>query len=134
MSGIKNNTMIKLIMKVGGYILLSYILYLCANYIIVKDAKFPSKSDLRNAQDWFLFLFLFAIPVIIDLILVGLPMVYGFKRLAVSESKYPFYVLIIGLFAVEFIVTCTLSGVAPSALKVIISILLFIVFFWRRLW
>lgn len=122
-----------LIMKVIGYIFLRYFVFLGALYSISKDAKGVKWSDLRNGEDWFYFSWLFLIPVVVEIVLLGLPISYGLDKVASSTNKVAFYFLFVGLFVVEFFISNWMYGMSSSFYKVGISIVLFLMFFWRKL-
>ncbi len=123
-----------LIFKVVGYILLSYIIYLGVVYATNKDAKFIKPSDLENGKDWFYFAWLFGLPVFINILIIGLPMAYGLDKITTSANRYIFYLFFVGLFVLEFIVGNWMYGTQASILKVGISLMLFLILFWKRLW
>lgn len=122
----------KLFGNTAGYVFLRYLLFLIAIYIFYKEAKFVSWSDMRNNEDWFYFFWLFGIPVIIEIIIVGVPLAFGLSRVTNSNSKW-YYLLFLLLFAVEFTFANYLYGIQYSILKISISLVLFFVFFWRIL-
>ncbi|OQP39966.1 hypothetical protein A4H97_17265 [Niastella yeongjuensis] len=120
--------------KVAGYIFLRYVLYLTVVYATNKDARFVKSSDLRSGEDWFYFIWLFGIPVLIEMIVIGPPLFYGLKKISTAGNRFVFYLLFIGLFAIEFLISNWVYGSQSSAvLKVCISVLLFLILFFKRL-
>lgn len=123
----------KLIMKVIGYVFLRYLVFLGILYLTNKNAKMVKWSDLKNGEDWFYFFWLFFIPVIAEAVLLGLPMAYDLGKIPNSTNKFPLYLLLIGLFVIEFFIADWLYGTPSSYWKISISLVLFLLFFWKRL-
>ncbi|EFK60117.1 hypothetical protein ACFU8T_20565 [Sphingobacterium spiritivorum] len=109
--------------KVLVYILVLNIVFYLVYYITNEEAKSIKLSDLRNAEDWFLFIWLFGIPVLLDFLIVGLPISYGFSKYQLSRKTY---VLLFFALIVEFLLTSLLYGNEPALTKVGLSIILFI--------
>ncbi|GGF11557.1 hypothetical protein SAMN05443634_1217 [Chishuiella changwenlii] len=109
--------------KILIYILVLNIIFYIVYYIINKDAKPIKLSDLRNPGDWFMFIWLFGIPILLDFLSVGLLINYVFSKykLLIHLCTLLFFVLI-----VEFILTSLLFGKEPALIKVGLSIILFI--------
>ena len=122
----------KLFSKTTIYIFLRYLLFLIAIYVFNKEASFISWSDLRNNEDWFYFFWLFGIPIILEIIIVGIPLTFGLSRVTNSNGKW-YYLLFLLLFAVEFAFANYLYGIQSSILKIGPSLVLFFIFFWGAL-
>lgn len=120
-------------MKVTSYILLRYVLFFVVLHSTNKDVKFVKLSDLKNGEDWFYFVWLFFIPVIIEAIVFGLPMSFGLNKMAEPNNKLIFYLLFVVLFLLEFFLANWLYGTSSAFLKVCVSLVLFLVLFWKRL-
>lgn len=121
------------IVKVFGYVFLRSLLFLGMFHSVNKSAKMVKWSDLQNREDWFYFFWLFMIPIIAEVILLGLPMAYGLGKMPNSINKFPLYLLFIGLFMIEFIVANWLYGTPASYWKISISLVLLLLFFRKRL-
>lgn len=122
-----------LFIRTAGYIFLRYLFFLIAIYIFNKESKFISWADLQNSDDWFYFFWLFFIPMIIEIIIIGIPLAFGLNRV-ISSNGNLYYLLFLLIFAVEFIFADYLYGIQSSMLKISISLALFFVFFWKTLW
>jgi hypothetical protein len=91
-------------------------------------------SDLRNGEDWFYFLWLFIIPIVIDIIVIGLPMAYSIAKITKPTNVFIIYPFLIVLFVIEFgISNWIYNNTYLSFLKIGIGIMLFLIFFWKRL-
>ena len=92
--------MVRLLFKVIKYIFLRYVLSLLVMHIIDKEFRMASWSDILNGgnyEDWFLFLWMYGLPVLIEVLIIGLPMVYGLKLINPYNTLL-IYLLFIGLF------------------------------------
>lgn len=110
------------------YIVLRYIMFLIAIYIFNRDAKFVDLSDLRNGEDLFYFLWLFGLPLVVELIVLGPPLALGIIKSLSGHGKW-YYLLFFVLFILEFIFAYHLYGLQSSILKLGISIALFCMIF-----
>lgn len=109
--------------KVLGYVLVLNIVFYIVYYIINEEAKSIKLSDLRNAEDWFMFIWLFGIPILLDFLIVGLPINYVFSKYQFSCKTY--FILFI-IFIIEFLLSSSLYGNETALIKVGLSIILFI--------
>lgn len=109
--------------KVLVYILVLNIVFYIVYYITNEEAKSIKLSDLRNAEDWFMFIWLFGIPIVLDFLIVGLPINYVFSKYQLSRKTY---ILLFFILIVEFLLTSLLYGNEPALIKVGLSIILFI--------
>lgn len=109
--------------KVLVYILVLNIVFYIVYYITNEEAKSIKLSDLRNAEDWFMFIWLFGIPIVLDFLIVGLPINYVFSKYQLSRKTY---ILLFFMLIVEFLLTSLLYGNEPALIKVGLSIILFI--------
>ena len=109
--------------KVLVYILVLNIVFYIVYYITNEEAKSIKLSDLRNAEDWFMFIWLFGIPILLDFLIVGLPINYVFSKYQLSRKTY---ILLFFVLIVEFLLTSLLYGNEPALIKVGLSIILFI--------
>lgn len=110
------------------YIVLRYIIFLIAIYAFNRNAKFVSLSDLRNGEDLFYFFWLFGLPLVVELIVLGIPLAVGIVRSLSGTGKW-YYLLFLVLFTLEFFFAYHLYGLQSSILKAVISITLFFVIF-----
>lgn len=122
----------KLTVKVIGYILLRYIIFFGILYSS-KTAKMVKWSDLQKGADWFMFFWLFFVPIIGEIVIIGIPMAYDLSKISTSTNKFLLYSILVALFVVEFLIADWLYGIPASYWKLSVSITLFLLFFWRRL-
>lgn len=118
------------IYKILGYILVRYIIFFII-LVFYKNVKW-NWSNLKGGEDWFYFGWLFFVPVIIEIFVFGLPMGYGLNKLSNSNKGY-IYVLFLVLFVIEFLFTNWLYGTQSAFIKTGISVVLFLILFWKRL-
>jgi len=105
-----------------SYILLRYALFLLLIQAIYKEVKWVKRSDLNSGEDWFMFAWLFIVPVLIEVIIFTLPIKYGINRIEVSKNRLPYYLYFGLLFLIEFIF-----------IKILISVVLFFLYFRKSL-
>lgn len=118
------------IYKILGYIFFRYLAFFII-LVFFRDVKW-NWSNLKNGEDWFYFGWLFFVPVIIEIIVFGLPMGYGLNKLSNSNKIY-IYALFLVLFVIEFLFANWIYGTQSAFIKTGISILLFLILFWKRL-
>jgi len=121
------------ILKIFGYIFFRYLAFFATLYITDKNVKMVQWSDLRKGEDWFMLLWLFGLPVLFEFLIIGLPMSYGLNKLPNVSNKTFVYILILILFVIEFLFANWIYGTQSAFIKVGISIILFLVLFWKRL-
>lgn len=122
----------KKIIKVLSYSISSYILFLISIYILNTNAKFVNWSDLKNAEDWFYFFWLFGVPLLIDIIILGLPIFFGIRKIHLVRHKGLIYLVIICAFALDFLFANSIYENQLAISKLIISTSLFFLFFWKE--
>lgn len=125
----------KLVIKVIAYIFFRYLIFLVFIYATSKDIKMVQWSDLRIGEDWFYFFWLFFILPIIESILFVVPFAYGLNKIAQNKSLGIFFLLTI-LFVVEGLIFYLIANQKIDIgmlVKISISIALFLVLFWKRL-
>lgn len=120
------------ILKVFGYIFFRYIAFFVVLYTTDKSVKMVQSSDLRNREDWFMFLWLFGLPILLEFLIIGLPMGYGLNKLS-NSNKFYIYVLFLVLFVIEFLFANWIYGTHSAFIKTGIGVILFLVLFWKRL-
>ena len=120
------------ILKVFGYIFFRYLAFFATLYVTDKNVKMVQWTDLRKGEDWFMFLWLFGLPILLEFLIIGLPMGYGLNKLSNSNKIY-IYVLFFVLFAIEFLFANWIYGTQSAFIKTGISVVLFLVLFWKRL-
>ena len=111
-----------------SYIVLRYIMFLIGIYTFNGDAKFVGLSDLRNGEDLFYFFWLFGLPLVVELVVLGIPLAVGIAR-SLSGTGKRYYLLFLVLFTLEFLFAYYLYGLQSSILKAVISITLFFLIF-----
>lgn len=120
------------IIKIAGYIFLRYVSFLAVLYATDKSVKKTQWTDLQKGEDWFMFLWLFGLPVLLEFLIIGLPMGYGLNKMSNSNKVY-IYVLFLVLFVLEFLFANWIYGTQSAFIKTGISIMLFLGLFWKRL-
>jgi|SRR5690554_3118801 len=121
------------IFKISGYIILRYLSFFVVLYSIDKSAKKVQLLDLQKREDWIMFLWLFGIPVLLELLIIGLPMAYGLNKLSNLSNKIIIYVLLFILFLIEFLFANWIYGMQSAFIKIGISVVLFLLFFSKRI-
>lgn len=121
-----------ILLKVAGYILFRYFAFFVVLYTTDNNVKMVQPSDLRNKEDWFMFLWLFGLPVLLEFLIIGLPMGYGLNKLSNSNKIY-IYILFLVLFVIEFLFANWIYGTQSAFIKTGISVVLFLLLFWKRL-
>jgi len=119
-----------MIIKIAGYIFLRYVTF----FIILVNTKKLSWnwSNLKKEEDWFMFLWLFGLPVLLEFLVIGLPMNFGLNKLT-NTNKISIYTLFIILFVIEFLFANWIYGTQSAVIKIGISIVLFLILFWKRI-
>lgn len=121
-----------IVLKVFGYIFFRYFVFFIVLYTTDKTIKAVQSSDLKNRDDWFMLLWLFGLPVLLECLIISVPMGYGLNKLSSSNRAY-MYALFLVLFVIEFWFANWIYGTQSAFMKIGISILLFFVLFWKRL-
>jgi len=119
-----------LVMKVAGYIFLRYLMFFIF-LVFVKNAKW-NWSNLKSWEDWFMFFWLFGLPFLLELLIIGLPMSYALNRLPNLSNKTFVYILLFILFMIEFLFANWIYGTQSALIMSGISIILFLALFWKR--
>lgn len=96
------------------------------------DVHMVSPSDIKNIEDWMMFSWFFLVPILIEVITLAFPFAYGLTRRGVRTNK-AYYLYFFFLFVVEFSIAKWIIGFSYSALKIFISVVLFVLIFRRRL-
>lgn len=122
----------KLIVNVVLYLLVRSFVFLLTISLLFKDVKVVKLSDLNDKEDWLMFLWLFFVSALIEVIVLTFPFVYGLSRQDVKDSKL-YYLFFALLFLVEFIISHWLIGMRYPFIKILISLVLFLVVFRKRL-
>ena len=123
----------KLTIRVIGYILLRFFIFLVIISAIDKNVQFINSSDLRNGEDWFMFLWLFIMPGLIDAVVLTFPFSYCLNKIEISDRRLGYYFIFIGLFSIEYAIAHWMIGLNHSLLKAELSALLFILIFRKQL-
>lgn len=126
-------SMRSLLFKVTGYIAIRYLIFLTLLYITKEDVKIVRPSELQKGEDWFMFVWLFALPVFIEFLIIGIPFWHGLNRLANSSKNIFVYILFVILFLIEFFIANWLYGSESAFIKVATSSVLFLIFFRKRI-
>ena len=101
--------------------------------MIDKNVKGIKTDDLKTSGDCFQFLWLFLVPPVIEVIILSVPFGYGLNKLKDTQNRLPFYLLFLGLFLLEFIISNWVVGICHPFLKMSVSLLLFRLFFRKYL-
>ncbi|MCT3924556.1 hypothetical protein [Elizabethkingia anophelis] len=120
-----------IVFKTTIYVVISYVIFMLAMFIINKDSKVVKLSDLNKIEDYFYFFWLFIIPVLIDFLLVGLPIILIFKNK--NYKKKYFYLIFTTVFIIEYFFSSWIYGSQSAMIKIIIYLILFILFFQKTI-
>ena len=124
-------TMIKIWKYIGIRYLITFILFFA---FIHKEWRFEGWSTLRDSldsfEDWFMFFWLFILPVLFELLYQGLAMSYFLKKLSRQNWLLMLFIFVL-LFILEFTVTIQLFAINFVATKLIVSVVLFFVFYGK---
>ena len=124
-----NASMKKIIFKIFAYIFIRYIFSWVGMYFIGNEnAKLLRPSDIRTGDDSFFAMFIFGLPLILDLLILGLPLFYIMKKFSIKK-KIDFYFFILILLILDFILSYNFYGGEYAAFKLLLNILLFPLFF-----
>lgn len=118
--------------KIWRYILLRYVISFLVLYTTNKSLKRLEWEDFQNWEDWFMFLWIFITPAILELIFIGLPMTYGLKKLT-NKNKIFIYLLFIILFTIEFLFFSWIFALNFVIIKLFVSVFLFFCFYWKKI-
>ncbi|MGL6126600.1 hypothetical protein [Chryseobacterium artocarpi] len=120
-----------LVVKTILYVVICYVIFMLTMLIINKDSKVVKFSDLKKIEDYFYFFWLFMIPVLIDFLLIGLPIIFILKNKN-YEKKY-FYLVFPVVFIIEYFFSSWIYGNQSAIIKVIIYLILFVLFFYKTI-
>ncbi len=124
-------TMIKIWKYIGIRYLITFILFFA---FIHKEWRFEGWGTLRDSldsfEDWFMFFWLFILPVLFELLYQGLAMSYFLKKLSRQNWLLMLFIFVF-LFILEFIVTIQFFAIHFVATKLIVSVVLFFVFYGK---
>ncbi|HBN6702941.1 TPA: hypothetical protein L3261_002222 [Elizabethkingia anophelis] len=120
-----------IVFKTTIYVVISYVIFMLAMFIINKDSKVVKLSDFNKIEDYFYFFWLFIIPVLIDFLLVGLPIILIFKNK--NYKKKYFYLIFTTVFIIEYFFSSWIYGSQSAMIKIIIYLILFILFFQKTI-
>lgn len=123
----------KLVIQVIGYLILSYLLFYLTISLADNEVKGIRLHDLKNKQDWFMFSWLFLLPLLLELIILTYPFAYGLNKVTERPNRYIYYALFLLLFIIEFVLFHYVFSINYPFVKVGISCLLFIILFRKRL-
>lgn len=123
----------KLHLKVVFYLTARYFLFLIIINAIFKEVKWVKWSDLNSAEDWFMFAWLFILPLFIEIITFTLPFSNGLKRIEISKNRIPYYLLFAVLYLLEFVLYNWIIAIHFIYIKVLCSIILFVLVFRKSL-
>jgi hypothetical protein len=123
--------MIKIWKYIGIRYLITFILFFA---FIHKEWRFEGWSTLRDSldsfEDWFMFFWLFILPVLFEFLYQGLAMSYFLKKLSRQNWLLMLFIFVL-LFILEFTVTIQLFAINFVATKLIVSVVLFFIFYGR---
>ncbi|MEY4486768.1 MAG: hypothetical protein RL440_1303 [Bacteroidota bacterium] len=121
--------MFKIWKYIGIRYLITFILFFA---FIHKEWRFEGWSTLRDSldsfEDWFMFFWLFILPVLFELLYQGLAMSYFLKKLSRQNWLLMLFIFVL-LFILEFTVTIQLFAIHFVATKLFVSVVLFFVFY-----
>ncbi len=119
----------KYILKTIFYIIVRYILFLVVINSIYSEVKMVKWSDLQSGEDWFMFVWLLFIPLLIEIFFFTLPFAFGIRKCEISKNRISYFFLFGLLFLIEFILNYWFISMKFIYIKVLISVILFVLFF-----
>ncbi len=122
----------KLIATVILYLIVRSFVFLLTILLIFKDVKMVKLSDLRHREDWLMFIWLFLIPTLIEVVAFAFPFTYWLSRPDIRNNRL-YYLLFLILFLAEFMITHWVIGMRYPLIKILVSLALFFLVFGKRL-
>lgn len=118
--------------RILSYIIIRSILFYGFLLTVNRSISGEQIIELRTFQDWFMLLWIFIVPIIIEIVLVGYPFYYVLNKLN-TNGKYIYYAMILGLFIVEFILANWVVCFAFPFVKIFIGAALLCLMFHKQL-
>lgn len=121
-----------LFLKIVLFLFIGYIIFFSGIYIFNKEAKFISIDDLKKGEDFFYFFWIFIIPFIIEILIVGFPIYFSFEKFL--SNKTSFYLIISIAFFLNFLLyKWVFNEVGIALIRVLINMILFVIFFRKKI-
>lgn len=118
--------------KILSYLIIRSTLFYGLLLTVNKSINGEQSIELRTIQDWFMLLWLFIVPIIIDIVIFGYPFYYILNKLNKNVTLM-YYAMIFGLFIVEFILANWVVCFAFPLVKVFIGAALLCLMFHKQL-
>src|SRR5205809_1047203 len=98
----------KLAFSILGFIAVSYFAFIASIYSLNDEAKFVKLSDLKHGEDWVMLIWLFGVPLIVEIIIIGVPIFYGLHKSSLSQNLLLLCLSFALSFAFDFLFTKSL--------------------------
>lgn len=115
--------------KVLFFIILSYVIFLSLLYILYGESQIDFTFTLPRFIDIFFFLWLFVVPLLVYILILGIPLYFMFKNNEKGINPFRLFLVIIGLFFVDSIFTSFIYGIEVIHFKIAINAILFVTVF-----
>jgi hypothetical protein len=124
-------------MKIWKYIIIRYIVTFVLFFtIIYREWHFEGweclSCSLDSFEDWFMFFWLFILPILFEYLYQGLLLAHCLEKLK-RQNWFILLLLILLSFFLEFIVTIQIFAINFVSTKLIVSILLFLIFYGQEI-
>jgi hypothetical protein len=124
-------------MKIWKYIIIRYIVTFVLFFtLIFREWHFEGweclSCSLGSFEDWFMFFWLFILPILFEYLYQGLLLAYCLEKLK-RRNWYILLILILLSFFLEFIVTIQIFAINFVSTKLVVSILLFLVLYGQEI-
>ncbi len=129
---IKTKIMNALLLKTTFYIIIRYLAFFITITFLNRSFKEVKITDINSGEDIFMLLWLFITPLLLEFLFFLYPISYLIKKYNKQQSVI-FILLLIGLFIIEYILYRYFLNIRYSYFKVLTSVFLFIIFYYRTL-
>lgn len=92
-------------------------------YFINANAVLLSVKDFKTGDDFIFAIWLFALPIILDSLTIGLPLFFLLKRVEI-KNKVTFYMVILFLFLMDYMISAHLYAVEYAKIKFVLNLLI----------
>lgn len=122
-------------MKIWKYIIIRYLVTLLIFFMFIYTAwHFEGCGSLScffsSFENWFMFFWLFILPILFECLYQGLLLTYCLKKLTRRNELIILFIISL-LFFLEFKVTIQIFSIHFVCTKLIVSVILFFVFYGK---